>query len=119
MHSPNDTFPLDLAIGGRIQMRRKECGLSAEALAEKIGVSQQQLSRYERGENKISLAVLTQVADILQMLLHWFLLDVCPEAGHDSDALKARYDFHWSTFSDEQKQAIIRFLDTFNSGRKK
>ncbi len=35
----------DKSVGGRIQMRRKELGLTAEALAEKIGITQQQLSR--------------------------------------------------------------------------
>ena len=43
---------VDAAIGRRIQQRRKETGLSAEELAERIGVSQQQFSRYERGATK-------------------------------------------------------------------
>ncbi|MCE9803859.1 helix-turn-helix transcriptional regulator, partial [Raoultella ornithinolytica] len=42
----------DKLVGQRIQARRKEAGLTAADLAETIDISQQQLSRYERGTNK-------------------------------------------------------------------
>lgn len=108
----------DKSVGGRIQMRRKELGLTAKALAEKIGITQQQLSRYERGDNKANFSLLAQVAEALETPLNWFLLDVCPNAHKNGDELKARYDFHWTTFSEEQKRAVIRFLDVFNSCKK-
>ena len=56
---------VDLAIGKRIQQRRKEVGFTAENLAEQIGVSQQQFSRYERGATKINVAHLVNIAVIL------------------------------------------------------
>ena len=49
----------DRLIGKRIQQKRKELGLSASVLSEQIGIAQQQLSRYERGENKINVAHLS------------------------------------------------------------
>jgi transcriptional regulator with XRE-family HTH domain len=45
----------DKHVGRRIQIRRRELGLTALVLSERVGMSQQQLSRYERGQNKISL----------------------------------------------------------------
>lgn len=99
----------DTLIGKRIQLKRKEAKLSAEELSEKIGISQQQLSRYERGENKINLTHLIQISEYLETPLNWFLLDCYPSQTQDD--LKARLDYHWDNFDNNQKQAMIRFLD--------
>ncbi len=64
-----------LLVGKRIQKRRKELGMTAAKLAEKIGISQQQLSRYERGINRINLSHLVQIASILETPINWFFLD--------------------------------------------
>ncbi|MGF6148173.1 anaerobic benzoate catabolism transcriptional regulator [Kingella potus] len=110
---------LDKLVGKRIQKRRKELALTADALAEKIGISQQQLSRYERGDNKVNINLLAQIADALDTPLNWFFLDACcPNAAPDGDDLKRRYDFHWHTFSQEQKYAVIRLLDAFSQQAK-
>ncbi|PQQ42080.1 helix-turn-helix domain-containing protein [Photorhabdus luminescens] len=64
-----------LLVGKRIQKRRKELGMTAAKLAEKIGISQQQLSRYERGINRINLSHLVRIASILETPINWFFLD--------------------------------------------
>ena len=56
---------IDRLIGKRIQQKRKELRLSASELSEQIGIAQQQLSRYERGENKINVAHLVEIASKL------------------------------------------------------
>ncbi|MBH5329690.1 helix-turn-helix transcriptional regulator [Eikenella sp. S3360] len=101
----------DAAVGQRIQLRRKEHKMSAEVLSEKIGISQQQLSRYERGENKINLSHLIQIAEILDTPLNWFFIGCCGKPKNN-DELKARLDFHWQQFNDQQKQAVVFFLDS-------
>ncbi|KLT72377.1 hypothetical protein PL75_08240 [Neisseria arctica] len=105
----------DKAIGKRIQIRRKECHLTADVLSEKIGMSQQQLSRYERGANKVNITHLIHIAQILDTPLFWFLQDCIPAENFDSDGLKHRLDFHWRHISQEQKQSIINLLDTFHT----
>ncbi|OCQ53796.1 anaerobic benzoate catabolism transcriptional regulator [Photorhabdus australis subsp. thailandensis] len=64
-----------LLVGKRIQKRRKELGMTAVKLAGQIGISQQQLSRYERGINRIDLSHLVQIASILDTPINWFFLD--------------------------------------------
>lgn len=55
------------SVGSRIKKRRKELGISAELVAEKIGVSRATYYRYECDEStKISYDVMDQIADILQ-----------------------------------------------------
>ncbi len=115
---------VDLAIGKRIQQRRKEVGFTAENLAEQIGVSQQQFSRYERGATKINVAHLVNIAVILDMPISWFFVDSKAEnltfsdkeqyVPVRNDTLKLRLDYHWSKLSNEQKRSLISFLDTMN-----
>mgnify|MGYP003598834404 FL=1 len=115
---------VDLAIGKRIQQRRKEVGFTAENLAEQIGVSQQQFSRYERGATKINVAHLVNIAVILDTPISWFFVDSKAEnltfsdkeqyVPVRNDTLKLRLDYHWSKLSNEQKRSLISFLDTMN-----
>ncbi|MDY4280589.1 MAG: helix-turn-helix transcriptional regulator, partial [[Pasteurella] mairii] len=62
---------VDRFIGKRIQQRRKELGLTASALSEQIGIAQQQLSRYERGDNKINVSHLVEIATALDTSIGW------------------------------------------------
>ena len=66
----------DRLIGKRIQQKRKELGLKCPpVLSEQIGIAQQQLSRYERGENKINVAHLVEIAAALNTEISWFFID--------------------------------------------
>ncbi|PQQ24495.1 helix-turn-helix domain-containing protein [Photorhabdus hindustanensis] len=81
-----------LLVGKRIQKRRKELGMTAAKLAEKIGISQQQLSRYERGINRINLSHLVRIASILETPINWFFLDCSyPVANNSINKLTDQY----------------------------
>jgi transcriptional regulator with XRE-family HTH domain len=56
----------DLSIGHLIRARRMEMGMSQERLGDLVGVSFQQIQKYERGTNRIGSARLLQVAAALQ-----------------------------------------------------
>ena len=109
----------DHLIGKRIQMRRKEVGLTADQLSENIGISQQQLLRYERGDNKINISHLMLIAQALDTPLNWFFLDCCSKATLTNDELKARYDYHWQQFDHQQRQAVVNFLDLMSASYQK
>lgn len=57
--------PTDIAVGARIRMTRKRRGLSQQALAEAVGISFQQIQKYERGLNRVSASMLVNVAEAL------------------------------------------------------
>ena len=61
--APNDS---DRSLGHRVRSRRLELGLSQGALGERIGVSFQQIQKYENGANRISARRLGQIAQALQ-----------------------------------------------------
>lgn len=60
-------------IGERIAQRRTELHISQEALAELVGSTQRQVSKYENGVNKPTSEVLAKMADALQTSADWLL----------------------------------------------
>lgn len=58
--SPND--PLDKALGARLRVLRLRRGLSQSDLAEAIGVTFQQVQKYERGNNRVSASMVARIA---------------------------------------------------------
>jgi transcriptional regulator with XRE-family HTH domain len=57
--------PLDAMVGARIRMFRINRGLSQTVLAERIGVSFQQVQKYEKGANRVGASRLSQIASVL------------------------------------------------------
>jgi transcriptional regulator with XRE-family HTH domain len=53
---------VDAAIGARIRLRRNELGLTQEQLADALGVTYQQVQKYERGVDRISVSMLMKIA---------------------------------------------------------
>ncbi|MBM3608216.1 MAG: helix-turn-helix transcriptional regulator [Alphaproteobacteria bacterium] len=61
--SPN---PVDKHVGSRVRMRRLLLGLSQEKLGEALGLTFQQVQKYEKGTNRIGASRLQQISKILQ-----------------------------------------------------
>lgn len=57
--------PIDVAVGHRIRVRRKWLGISQSTLADHLGVSFQQVQKYERGANRVSASMLVRIAQKL------------------------------------------------------
>ena len=57
---------LDVALGARIRRFRKARRISQEQLADAVGVTFQQIQKYERGANRVSFSRLAQIAAALQ-----------------------------------------------------
>jgi transcriptional regulator with XRE-family HTH domain len=64
--------PVDLYVGGRIRMRRRTLGVSQEKLAEDLGLTFQQVQKYERGANRVSASKLYEIARSLSSPVAWF-----------------------------------------------
>ena len=59
--------PLDAMVGARIRMFRVDRGISQIMLAERIGVTYQQMQKYERGANRVGAGRLSQIASVLDV----------------------------------------------------
>lgn len=62
----------DVEVGRRIRARRLECGLSQHELGEGLGVSFQQIQKYEKGVNRVSAGRLQRVGDVLKVPMTFF-----------------------------------------------
>ncbi|MCG3462933.1 helix-turn-helix domain-containing protein [Xenorhabdus bovienii] len=78
----------NLLVGQRIQAKRKELSMTATALAKQIGISQQQLSRYETGANRINLVHLVKITTLLDTPISWFFEDCYKDEKEDSTVNK-------------------------------
>jgi len=59
-------------IGAKIKKRRKELGISQERLAEILGVTYQQVQRYENGTNKLNVEKIQIIADVISVPVSYF-----------------------------------------------
>jgi transcriptional regulator with XRE-family HTH domain len=67
--SPN---PVDIHVGMQVRLRRKELKISQERLADQLGLTFQQVQKYERGANRISASKLYEIARALRVSIAWF-----------------------------------------------
>ncbi|MDP1597820.1 helix-turn-helix domain-containing protein [Phenylobacterium sp.] len=74
--------PVDIAIGARMRLRRKSLGISQGILSDRVGVSFQQIQKYERGANRVSGSMLVSIASALDTTVGWLV----GEEGGMSDA---------------------------------
>ena len=65
-------YQIDKKIGKKIRQMRKALGLSQIALAERIGISFQQIQKYEKGTSKISVLRLQQISEALDTNINTF-----------------------------------------------
>ena len=63
--NPRTAGPVDKSIGSRIRARRLALGMSQEALAAEIGITFQQVQKYEKGMNRVAAATLVDIARAL------------------------------------------------------
>ncbi len=70
--NPRHTLPADSRIAERIQLRRRELHLSQSDLGQALGVSFQQIQKYEKGVNRVGAARLEQIAVTLKCPLSFF-----------------------------------------------
>ena len=64
--------PVDVHVGARLRQRRTLLGLSQEKLGEAVGLTFQQIQKYERGANRIGASRLYQLSNVLDVSVSYF-----------------------------------------------
>ena len=78
--------PIDRRVGQRLRLRRQILGFSAEEIAQAIGITQQQLQKYESAQNRVSAGRLFQLAQALDTSVAYFYEDAqLEELSADND----------------------------------
>ena len=80
--------PIDVHVGNRVRMRRMLVGMSQEKLGEKLGLTFQQVQKYEKGSNRVSASRLYHMSIILGVPVQFFFDDMeVTKEGSQGDGL--------------------------------
>jgi transcriptional regulator with XRE-family HTH domain len=87
--------PIDVHVGLQVRLRRKELKISQERLADALGLTFQQVQKYERGDNRISASKLYEIARALRVPIGWFFEGLSDPAaeGSEPEAASFAHDF--------------------------
>jgi transcriptional regulator with XRE-family HTH domain len=99
---------VDLEVGQRIRLQRQMLRMSQTDLGEKLGVSFQQIQKYEKGRSRIGVGRLTQIAEILGIPIGKFF--------RPCDRSVSGFDFDGATDLAEllDKQNLVRLVQSFS-----
>ena len=78
--------PIDIHVGSRIRLRRTMLGMSQEKLGEALGITFQQVQKYEKGTNRVGASRLQNISSILGVPVAFFFEDAPGEAAQDGAA---------------------------------
>ena len=100
--------PVDLHVGARVRVRRKFLGMSQEGLAEAIGLTFQQVQKYERGSNRISASKLYEISQALKCRVEYFFEGMQTEAPA-VEISEVEADVHAFLMTTEGVQLAVSF----------
>jgi transcriptional regulator with XRE-family HTH domain len=105
--------PIDIHVGSRVRLRRMMLSMSQEKLGESLGITFQQIQKYEKGTNRIGASRLQAIARVLQVPVSFFFEDA-PGAPSDAGGMSERtqtshvVDFLSSSEGLQLNRAFIR-----------
>ena len=110
--------PVDKYVGSRVRMRRIMLGMSQEKLGEALGLTFQQIQKYEKGTNRVGASRLQAIASVLKVPVSFFFDD----APNGTDGAPARgmaeegnggfvYDFLNSAEGLQLNRAFMKIAD--------
>ena len=109
--------PIDVYVGSRVRIRRTMLGVSQEKLGEHLGVSFQQIQKYEKGANRIGASRLQQIAGMLSTPVSFFFEDAPGGASMErsgfaeTDSTNYVVDFLSSSEGLQLNRAFLRIKD--------
>ena len=113
---PGTPHPVDVHVGSRVRLRRTMLGMSQEKLGEAVGLTFQQIQKYERGANRIGSSRIYQFSHILGVPVSFFFEDMPstalgeladkPAAGGLSD--RGQQDFERDPMSRQETLELVR-----------
>jgi transcriptional regulator with XRE-family HTH domain len=78
--------PIDVHVGSRVRLRRTLLGMSQEKLGEAIGLTFQQVQKYERGANRVGASRLYDLSRVLDVPVSYFFEEMSPGVASAAEA---------------------------------
>ena len=106
--------PIDIHVGSRVRLRRMMLGMSQEKLGEALGITFQQIQKYEKGTNRIGASRLQHISSVLTVPVSFFFEDApgIPSAGAVGENTRDYVvDFLSSSEGVQLNKAFVRIKD--------
>ena len=84
--------PVDISVGNRLRSRRILMGMSQERLGDELGITFQQVQKYEKGANRVSASRLADISTILDVSPGYFFEDIVGSKTGSKRANSAKSD---------------------------
>ena len=107
--------PTDVYVGSRVRLRRKMLGLSQEKLGEKLGITFQQIQKYEKGTNRVGASRLQAMSNALDVPVSFFFPDSSVGAeggGMQEESAAFMTDFMSTSEGLELSRSFVRIRST-------
>ena len=88
MENKKKPNPIDIHVGSRIRLRRTMLGMSQEKLGESLGITFQQIQKYEKGTNRVGASRLQNISSILNVPVSFFFEGLQP--GMEAQPVSSR-----------------------------
>ncbi|WP_375683332.1 helix-turn-helix domain-containing protein [Bartonella sp. AP3QHHD] len=108
MQTKNPNF-IDILIGKRIRQRRIAMGLSQKELGSYLGVSFQQIQKYEKGFNRVSAGCLLKIAQKLEVPISFFYADIVTKEDVSVEKIASHHD--QETYSEKENTLLKNFRE--------
>ncbi|HEX2552085.1 MAG TPA: helix-turn-helix transcriptional regulator [Microvirga sp.] len=109
--SKKSASAVDQHVGSRVRLRRTSIGMSQEKLGEALGITFQQVQKYEKGSNRIGASRLHHIASVLGVDVEFFFQGI-PKSEAEKDSTRISVaEFHSLAESDRLVQTFARLPD--------
>jgi transcriptional regulator with XRE-family HTH domain len=109
--------PIDIHVGSRVRLRRMMLSMSQEKLGEHLGITFQQIQKYEKGTNRIGASRLQHIARVLSVPVAFFFEDAPGPSGEPMPGMAEPHqtnyvvDFLSSSEGIQLNKAFVRIKD--------
>jgi transcriptional regulator with XRE-family HTH domain len=112
-HRTRKPHPVDVYVGARVRQRRTLLGMTQTDLGEAIGLSYQQVQKYEIGTNRIGASRLYDLSRILDVSIEYFFDDMPPKVsasspGKGRGTMKGLPSFDLNLLTKRETLAFVR-----------
>lgn len=102
MAGKKEPNPIDIHVGSRVRLRRMMVGISQEKLGEHLGITFQQVQKYEKGTNRIGASRMQSISNFLQVPVSFFFEDAPGSSG----------GYEPSEFQETSSSSMMEFLSS-------
>ncbi|PIT69192.1 helix-turn-helix domain-containing protein [Bartonella tribocorum] len=112
-----NTLNIDLFVGKKIRLRRQMLKMSQTTLGHALGISFQQVQKYEKGANRVSAGRLKEISDILNVPVSFFYADIITKQQppyHHDEIISSTEEYQllkkFRVLTTVKKKAILQLL---------